>query len=170
MNDSGPPRPNLRWYQFSLRTLLIAVLVLGVFLGWLGSGLQRARKNRQAEAQIRSVTASRDLGVSYSRAKGEPNWLQKLLGDPGAIRIQKVRMGWNTENALKHLQGLQDMLHAWELDLNPLNSRHVEVTDAGLEHLTEATGLGYVCVAGTQVTDEGVQKLQHALPNCRIQH
>ncbi|NQU22413.1 MAG: hypothetical protein HQ567_14135 [Candidatus Nealsonbacteria bacterium] len=30
MNDSDPPKLKLRWYQFSLRTPLIVVLVLTV--------------------------------------------------------------------------------------------------------------------------------------------
>ena len=37
MNDSGPPKPKRRWYQFRLRTLVVALLVAGIGLGWLNS-------------------------------------------------------------------------------------------------------------------------------------
>ena len=33
MNDSRPPKPKHRWYQFNLRTLLVLVTVVCVFLG-----------------------------------------------------------------------------------------------------------------------------------------
>ena len=42
MNDSDPHKPKRCRYQLRVRMLLIAVLVLGVFFGWLGSRLQRA--------------------------------------------------------------------------------------------------------------------------------
>ena len=43
-----------------------------------------------------------------------------------------------------------------------------QVTDAGLEHLKGLTNLQLLWIAKTQVTDEGVKKLQQALPNCEI--
>ena len=43
-----------------------------------------------------------------------------------------------------------------------------QVTDAGLEHLIEMKSLEYLDLANTNITDEGVKKLQQALPNCVI--
>jgi len=42
------------------------------------------------------------------------------------------------------------------------------ITDAGLEHLSGLANLEYLSIVGTDVTDEGVKKLQQALPNCEI--
>jgi len=39
-----------------------------------------------------------------------------------------------------------------------------------LEHLSGLTGLKILWLGDTQVTDEGVKKLQQALPNCDIIH
>jgi len=39
-----------------------------------------------------------------------------------------------------------------------------------LEHLKGLTGLQWVSLNYTQVTDEGVAKLQEELPNCNIPH
>jgi hypothetical protein len=33
---SEMPKPKRRWFSFSLRTLLIVVVVLSLLLGWLG--------------------------------------------------------------------------------------------------------------------------------------
>jgi hypothetical protein len=47
---------------------------------------------------------------------------------------------------------------------------HTQVADTGLEHLEGLGQLQWLSLRGTQVTDEGVKKLQQALPNCKIDH
>jgi len=42
------------------------------------------------------------------------------------------------------------------------------VSDAGLERLENMKGLRMLSLSGSQVTDEGIEKLKQALPNCRI--
>jgi len=42
--------------------------------------------------------------------------------------------------------------------------------DAGLEHLEGLTNLKWLRLYKTQVTEEGVKKLQQSLPNCTIRH
>jgi hypothetical protein len=44
-----------------------------------------------------------------------------------------------------------------------------KVTDVGLKHLTGLTNLRSLSLINTKVTDEGVEKLQKALLNCRIE-
>ncbi|HBO44771.1 MAG TPA: hypothetical protein DD670_12745 [Planctomycetaceae bacterium] len=44
-----------------------------------------------------------------------------------------------------------------------------DVTDTALERLATARLLSRLCLRGTPVTDEGVRRLQHALPDCRIE-
>jgi hypothetical protein len=43
-----------------------------------------------------------------------------------------------------------------------------EITDDGLEHLSGLTGLKILSLDGTQVTEDGVKRLQVSLPNCKI--
>ena len=120
MNDSNSPKPKHRWCRFSLRTLVIVVLVLGVFFGWLGSRLQRAATHRRAAAELLRVDAeikSLGGGISY-RYVEQPDWLSRMLGDPGVFDVKKVRMERAAEADLKLLQGLDGMLHSWELDLS----------------------------------------------------
>ena len=46
------PKPRRRWYQFSLRTLLIFVTLAALPLGWLGSKFAQRRKERAVIAWI----------------------------------------------------------------------------------------------------------------------
>ena len=51
----NPSKPRRRWFQFSLRTLLVLVTVLCV---WLAMTAERARKQRKAVAAIRALSRS----------------------------------------------------------------------------------------------------------------
>jgi hypothetical protein len=54
-SPSTAPKPRRRWWQFSLRTLMVAMLVLGVLFGLFAIRLERARRQAAAVATIRSV-------------------------------------------------------------------------------------------------------------------
>ena len=48
--------PRRRWrFQYSLRTLLIFVSIVGVLCGWLGMIIQRVRHQRNVVAQIKEL-------------------------------------------------------------------------------------------------------------------
>ena len=54
----APAKPPRRWYQFSLRTFAILMLLVGVGFGTLGRQIHRARE------QSAKVTALRSLGAT----------------------------------------------------------------------------------------------------------
>ena len=49
------PKPHRRWLQFSLRTMLLLVLIASVPLGWLGMKVREARQQWEAVRAIRMV-------------------------------------------------------------------------------------------------------------------
>ncbi len=72
-------------------------------------------------------------------------------------------IGGDNDSGLEHLEGLSK--------LEVLLLSYTKVTDAGLEHLKGLTSLKVLDLYyRTKITDEGVQKLQTALPKCRIRH
>jgi len=177
--DPAPPKPKLRWYQFSLRTLLIVTLVVAVFFGWVASSrLRRAKQNREAMAEVFKVKAEiENLGgrvvMAFDRAAGvlyiaEVRIPQGPFGEAelehlkGLTKIEYLSLSYTqvTDAGLVHLGGLTNL--KW------LNLSHTQVTDAGLVHLKGLTNLEFLHLSYTQVTDEGVKKLQEALPNCYI--
>ena len=103
---SANPKPRHRWLQFSLRTLLLSVLVAGFGLGWLASELKQASVQRQA------VLALRRLGgqVVYDRQQDPapvPEWLRERLGDDMFGNVTEVVCYGSqvTDEGLEHLQG-----------------------------------------------------------------
>ena len=57
MNDFDSPKPKRRWYQFSLRTLMLLVLAVGMVFGWIGIRMRRAHTNRESVAEVRKTLA-----------------------------------------------------------------------------------------------------------------
>jgi len=144
MNE--PKKPKRRWYQYSLRTLFVFVLVAGVGFGLLGRYERRIQKEREARAQIR------ELGGTTLRPFLPPFYVDIVLLDACHIKDED-------------LECLKVFANLGRLSLND-----TQVTDAGLEHLKGLTELKDLDVRGTQVTEQGVKKLRRALTNCRIRH
>jgi hypothetical protein len=68
-----PPKRKRRWFQFSLRTLMIGVALLAVPMGYVG---------RQAEIvrQRRAVLNALPRWIPTNETTGLP-WIRRLLGD-----------------------------------------------------------------------------------------
>ena len=71
--------PNRRWYQFSLKTLLVVLTLLCV-----GPGGYVAYEQSKARRQKAAVEAIEKIGgrISYDpKVSQRPNWLKSILGD-----------------------------------------------------------------------------------------
>jgi len=85
-----------------------------------------------------------------------------------SLRILDLGGTQVTDAGLEHLEGLTN--------LEVLGLAGTRVTDAGLERLKGMTSLRRLELHRVknapymQVTDEGVKKLQEALPDCKIGH
>ena len=82
-----PAKPKRRWCRFSLRTLLVVMLVFSVTVGWVGSKMLQARQNRDRVAAVEeSVAAIERLGMvvtsEYDERRSQ-TWLEKQFDDPG---------------------------------------------------------------------------------------
>ena len=144
--------PKRRWFRFNLRTLLIAVVLLSLPLGWL------TMKMRQAERQRRVVETIREAGgeVSYGyQVRGlespAPAWLVGLMGVDFFSDLSQIDFNGCTKPDAEHLNGLTSLRF---VDLGD-----TQVTDAGLEHLKGLTSLRFLDLADTQVSDAGLQHL-----------
>jgi len=133
------PTPRRRWLQFSLRTLMVLMLVFGAGFGWFAREVQRARARREAAKTIEKLGGR----VTWQPPSGgivqtAVTWVGKLFGEDFSGDVVVV-------------------------DLSD-----TQVTDAGLVHLDGTTGMWHLYLSNTRITDEGVAKLQKAFSNCSI--
>lgn len=173
MNDSKPPKPKLRWYQYRLRSLMVLMVVLCLGFGWLGDRIRRIVAERSAVPQIQAIGGRSIYGVTEGarhnfRTKLEDEMLytideglRNMLGvDHTFVNSVELDNTGVTDADLAILDGLSYLEY--------LTLSNTQITDAGLLHLYDFSYLQIVDVTNTQVTDEGVKKLEDVLPNCRV--
>ena len=181
-NDAAPaadkPPPKRRWFQFSLRTLLVFVLSASIGMSWLAVRLQRAKRQKEAvEAIVKSGGIVRydyqyDASGNEIRGAKLPGavWLRKCLGDDFFTTVVGVDFdgpvwqpasGWDLGGFGRRNVTDADLLHLKSLSqLRSLDLDSTEVTDAGIEHLKGLNRLESLNLDGTEVTDAGIEHLQ----------
>ena len=165
MNEPTPKRSR-RWFQFSLRTLMVFMVVCAVVSAWVGSKLDETRREQRVVTRIESMAG--DVDYNEIRWPRSITWHFRRVRyvNLDAMRFELVFPGREihfpvaTDDDLKQLGTLAR--------LTSLNLSGTQVTDAGLVHLHGLADLQWLYLFGTQVTDEGVARLQKALPKCRI--
>ncbi len=156
-----------RWFQFRLKTLLIAILVLSLPLSWFAVKIQSGRRQREAAEAVLRVGGAVSYNCGIACRFRVPTWLDELLGTDFSV-VSGVCLGQHKTLGSPvgddDLELLRRMTKLRYLDLT--DSR---ITDVGLENLEGLTRLEELYVHGTQVTDQGVKNLQVALPACMIE-
>ena len=173
MSESAqPPKPKRRWYQFSMRTLLLVMLVFCLTVGWVGSRMYRAKQNRERVAAVEdAVVAIEKLGGEVTSAYVErrpQTWLETQFDDPGSpgdpVRVLEVRhvdlqQMVTTDAGLEHLSRLESV--------RSVNLWGAKVTVSGLEKLARLEHLQSLDLSHSDVTDAGLKKLA-VLENLRM--
>jgi hypothetical protein len=183
--------PWRRYVRFSVRGLIVVVLVIGAWLGWIVRG---ARIQRDAVAAIEKDGGGVRYDWQYSNGVylrgGKPRappWLVELIGVDffGHVTDAGLSPSSTTTDAMTVHVGRLTRLGRLSLDQTSLTDaglRHVKgltelvfldlsgtaVSDAGLEHLSGMTKLSNLGLRGCPVTDAGIQKLKQTLPNLKI--
>jgi hypothetical protein len=153
------PKRKRRWLQFSLRTLMIAVLVVGIGMAtWIVPIKKRAEKQKAAVDAIRqnggSVFYDYEVDPSGNRITGVeppgPAWLRRVLGDDFFATV----IGANVTTSA-------DFKHVGELSkLRSLGAFGVPITDADLEVVRELSQLKSLNLCFTNVADAGLKNLK----------
>ncbi|HEY2411169.1 MAG TPA: hypothetical protein VGI40_02945, partial [Pirellulaceae bacterium] len=166
---SHPTVPKARRFptyflRFSLRTLLLATVILGLFFGWLGNLLIRARHQRQIVAHLQNVGAQvvYDYELDSSGRHGDKRssprgpWLVRaLLGQDIYASVAQVFF----------LKSIVDDDVARLPDLPRLKYVIVDgpgITDHGIEHLLRVRKLRGLNLSETSVSADGLRRLRDA--------
>jgi hypothetical protein len=173
-------KPKRRWFQFSLRALLIGITVGSVALGWY-----MYRWRRQQAEQRKATAAVKELGGSASHSYSSESYVSRMLeghdaendftlmdkhlrdGDLRIFASAEMTKGLTlfrneiTDEGLVHLK---DLHHLRFLDLR----HNKEITDEGLKHLENLHEMELLVLIGTKVTPAGVAELQQKMPKAKI--
>ncbi len=183
------PRPLVRsskrrWLRYSLRTLLLSILVLGCVLGWFARLFHDARRQRDIVGLI-EVSGG---GAWYDDADGSqigyPSWCEESyrLGIlPASLEfhvsypITTVRFGRSVHKA--YITEIRKDVH-----VSPKLLRHVSelrrvkklylygtnTNDECLKPIAAMRQLEVVELTCTQVTASGINELRNAIPSATI--
>ncbi len=162
MPEQPVPRSWRRWLRLSVRALLIIVLLLGGWLGWIEN---RSQGQRDAVAVIQRAGGSvvydwqwRDGRPDPLAKPGMPEWLINGVGPDVLYRVKQVDLiGCQSSR-------IDDDLMASVGRLRELEDLHLGicegVTDAGLAHLRMLTGLRGMDLEFTSATGVGLKELE----------
>jgi len=153
------PKRKLRWCQFSLRTLMIAVLVVGTGMAtWIVPIKKRAERRKAVVDSIRQnggrIVYDYEVDSSGNPINGAeppgPAWLRRVLGDEFFATVIGATV---TTSA--------DMKNVWELStLRSLGVFTVPITDIDLEGIEELSQLKSLDLCFTNITDAGLKHLK----------
>ena len=169
-----PPQRS-RWFQFRLRTLLIAVLVLSVPLSWFAVKMDKARKQRKAisalsdlesrpvyvyqdgtqiyEMNLKILYEYQDVSQRPIQTPNRPTWLRQLVGGDFFHDVTYVDISntYADDSSLIHLKLFPKLRY--------LNLKRTLVTDVGLKQLREFNRLEDLDLPD-QVTADGLRQLK----------
>ena len=158
-------KPKRRFLRYSLRTMLVVVLLLSVWLGWMAN---KAAKQRRAVALVEELGGGvvYDYDVSSTGPKTQkaplvPEWLRELWGidffsTVGAVSFMNelrpsVTVAVTDRQIAQITHGFPNVTH--------INLGGSAVGDSGLKHLASCEHLVSL-VVGDNTTDEGLRHLR----------
>ena len=138
-------RGKRRWFQFSLRSLLLAMLVFGCAFGWIAHERQRAWEGQQAFEAIRKAAAESRRDKSSTR----PPWINAILGDDSYEYLDWILLGGPlvTDQTIKYLPHFRRAQH--------LFLSETQVTDAAWAVIVRLPELESLSIVVSNISDNG---------------
>jgi hypothetical protein len=179
-DDVIAPPQKPRWLQFSLRSLLAAMLLAGLLLGRYGMRQYELSREKAALAELQTYGADvqfhkgRVVGLSFSGAGFEESALALLDRLPQLERLVFIdaRLGDAGLESISQLEDLKQLLlfdaavtdrglaHLERLpNLTTLRLENVQIGDEGLKHVARIRSLERLDLPGTDVSDAGLESL-----------
>jgi hypothetical protein len=164
--QSLTPTPKLRWYQYSLRSLMIFVTLFACLCSWFAVKMQQAKRQKEAVEKLRGRGYA--IEYDYEHVSPVPEWVVKLLGKDFLFDVYSVGEMISLPMMKFHVPALTDADMAVFDELPRLRTLRfcnnfgnpAKFTDQGLAHLEMLKGLESLDLSGTQLTDAGLKHLK----------
>ncbi len=140
------------WLRISVRGLLILVLLLGAWLGWIA---RSARVQREAVAAIKKAGGHVEYDW-HENSRGDvwpPFWFVDRIGIDYCLNV--VYVGLLDDASSRVLVHVASLNRLQTLDLGSTT-----VSDAGLEHLERLRSLKTLNLSSTNITDVELRHLK----------
>jgi Leucine-rich repeat (LRR) protein len=152
-SKADTPKRKRRWFQFSLRTMMVVVTLLCI---WLGITANRANRQRRAVETI--TKAGGEVLYDYQTVTGArppgPEWLRTLLGENFFSEVAAVGLNQSHDPG-EGLANVREMAHLQWLVVGGKG-----VTDARLVNIKPLIKLKYLDLSTAKVTDVGFINLE----------
>ena len=156
-----PPKPARRWLRFSLRSMLLLVVVIAIPMGWK---VNRARNQRVVVAELQTMHAEIVYDYQIVKVKGGwdygnlpppgPIWLTDLLGKEYFFDVYSVGV-WGPYVTDETLALIAKLPEVADVSIGGQN----RITDGGLAHFAGMHNLEVVALYSDRITGTGLVHL-----------
>jgi hypothetical protein len=154
--------PSRWWLRFSLRTALLVVTLLCV---WLAVESTRARRQKRAIATLQQLGGR--IGFDYQldrhheltrkKQPAAPSWLRAAIGDDYFRRVVIVNFDEGSDPADDDLAILRDLPDLRELTL----MNRTRIADGSLRNLSALPRLEVLALNGTKIDGSGLANIRY---------
>ena len=152
-----------RRFQFSIRSLLVMVIVVAVPCSWLAMEMKAAMGQENAIAAIRRSKGHVEYDYEFetdettpflNEVPHGPTWLRNLVGDDFFNGVWSANIQKDADIA--HIKRFRH-LHCLSFSRDPVGNR--DITDVAVESLDSLPDLVYLDAWGTRITDVGMKQV-----------
>ncbi len=149
--EEQSPKPRRRWLRFSLRSLLLLVVVVAIPLGWK---VNRARNQVQVVAELEKLNAWFKYDYEIRKTEPGPKWLIDRLGKEYFVEVIQVTVGGPqvSDETISRIARLPKLEY---VNLRPSS----KITDKGLVHFAGMHGLQGVDLFSDGISGAGLVNL-----------
>jgi hypothetical protein len=148
-------------FQFSIRSLLLFTAVVAVAFSWLGTEMRWAGKQKEAIAALHNKNGNKTMVASLWDCDGTVTYTHAYY--------QTNNWGWWNERQPAAPDWLENVLGTEFFNtVDIVTLEGPEITDAELEKVKDIRHLRLLRLSKTNVTDDGIDRLQKAMPNLYI--
>jgi hypothetical protein len=150
-------KPKRRWFQFSLKKLMLLTALFGCGLGPIVYQRHLAQQQHQIKAELEE---HRILLLGGQAQSQRPNWLKKILGDDVAGLDSTIQVYANrsatSESSLERTINKLNQLPS----VTMLSFADKKIDDRELAHFQHLTNIHAVFLDGSLITEDGLKYLR----------